>query len=397
MSGRLGETILQFVRVLRRAGLPVGPAHAVDAVRAVEAVGIERRDDLYWSLHAALVRKVEERVIFDQAFHLFWRNPKLLERAMGVLLPALKLEMPDKGEPQVAPRVAEAMQPPDRQKQRLPEEQADQIDAALTFSQNEILRAQDFEKMSIAELEAAKAAIRKMHLAFAPATTRRYRPSRNGSKLDLRAMLRASVRQGGDMSVPRWRSKVEREPPLVVLCDISGSMARYSRIFLHFLHALTNDGHRVTSFVFGTRLTNITRALKHRDVDVAVERAAGQVADWSGGTRIGETLHQFNRQWSRRVLSQGALVLLITDGLDRDGGEGLRVEVERLRKSCRRLIWLNPLLRFAGFQPKSLGIRAILPEVDEMRPVHNLDSLAALTSVLSTPMPRLRRPLELPS
>jgi hypothetical protein len=165
-------------------------------------------------------------------------------------------------------------------------------------------------------------------------------------------------------------------------------MSRYSRMLLHFLHAITNDRDRVHSILFGTRLTNVTRYLRHKDVDVALEQIASHVVDWSGGTRIGACLHDFNSHWSRRVLGQGAVVLLITDGLDRDNAEGLEKEMERLHKSCRRLIWLNPLLRYDGYEPKSLGAKAISPHVDDFRPVHNLESLGALTKVLSRPVVR---------
>lgn len=206
----------------------------------------------------------------------------------------------------------------------------------------------------------------------------------------MRATLRRTLRSGGaSIDLARRRRRV-RHPPLVVLCDISGSMSRYSRMLLHFLHALTNDRDRVHTFLFGTRLTNVTRHLRQKDVDVALERVAGAVEDWSGGTRIGQTIARFNRDWSRRVLGQGAVVLLITDGLDRDAGLGLDVQMERLHKSCRRLIWLNPLLRYEGFQPKSSGIRAIMPHVDEFRPVHNLKSLEDLAQALTRVGPRRR-------
>jgi uncharacterized protein with von Willebrand factor type A (vWA) domain len=381
--GRLPQTLLYFVRLLRRAGLPAGPAQALDALTAVEAVGLERRDDLYWALHAVLVRRREERVIFDQAFHLFWRNPKLLERAFGLLLPALKLDAPGADDSQLAPRLADAMARQQAQPQSLPPEEQQQIDASLTFSAREILQSQDFEKMTAAEFEAAKLAVREMRLALPTLPTRRSHSAPYGRLPDMRASLKAMIRTGGDFTALRWRNPRHREVPLVVLCDISGSMARYSRLFLHFLHALTNDCHRVTSFVFGTRLTNITRALRHRDVDEAVERASAMVSDWSGGTRIGQTLADFNRLWARRVLGQGAIVLLVTDGLDRDGADGLATEAARLQRSCRRLIWLNPLLRFSGFEPKAQGIRALLPHVDEFRPVHTLNSLRDLSQALT--------------
>ena len=180
------------------------------------------------------------------------------------------------------------------------------------------------------------------------------------------------------------RAPRTRRAPLVVLCDISGSMSRYSRIFLHFLHGLTNDRDRGHVFLFGTRLTNITPYLRQRDVDRALAEVAAAVEDWAGGTRIGHCLRDFNRKWARRLLGQGARVLLISDGLDRDAGAGLEAEIDRLHRSCRRLIWLNPLLRFDGFEPKSLGIRALLPHVDEFRPAHNLHSLTELAVALGT-------------
>jgi uncharacterized protein len=257
----------------------------------------------------------------------------------------------------------------------------------MTFSDRELLQKMDFEQMSADEVARAKQLIRRMTLPLMDVTTRRFQPDPRGARADMRATLRAALRSGGIIALKR-KSRRTRPPPLVILCDISGSMSRYSRLFLHFMHAVTNDRDRVYTFLFGTRLTNTTRLLRYRDVDVALDKVASAVEDWSGGTRIGQCLGEFNRRWSRRVLAQGAVVLFITDGLDRDAGAGLGPEMDRLHKSCRRLIWLNPLLRYEGFAPKSLGMRAILPYVDEFRPVHNLESLGELVSALSRPAPR---------
>jgi uncharacterized protein with von Willebrand factor type A (vWA) domain len=221
-----------------------------------------------------------------------------------------------------------------------------------------------------------------MRLLLARVPTRRYRRHRRGTRVDMRASLRSALRSGPGMIPLERQRRRRRPPPLVILCDISGSMSRYSRMLLHFAHTLAADRGRVTSFVFATRLTNITRHLHEKDVDVALERISEAVSDWSGGTRIGSCLSEFNRLWSRRVLAQGAVTLLITDGLDRDAGEGLGDQMERMHKSCRRLIWLNPLLRYADFEPRSLGMRAILPHVDDFRSVHNLSSLEELAKVL---------------
>jgi uncharacterized protein with von Willebrand factor type A (vWA) domain len=394
-GGRLLANLMHFARTLRAAGLPVGPGKVIDAVAAVETVGITDRRDFYWTLHAVFVNRPEQRQIFDQAFHLFWRNPELLKKMMGLVLPQLRIEGQEEEATPMVRRLAEAMHPegPDR---RETGENELEIDAAMTFSDREQLRGMDFEKMSLAELAQAKAAIARLRLPILDVKTRRFAADPRGHRADLRATMRAALRGGGLIELKR-KSPRRRPPPLVILCDISGSMSRYSRVFIHFTHAVTNDRDRVFTFVFGTRLTNITRYLKHKDIDVALDRVGEAVSDWSGGTRIGRSLAEFNRLWSRRVLGQGAIVLLITDGLDRDAGTGLGREMDRLHRSCRRLMWLNPLLRYEAFEPRSLGMKAMLPYVDEFRPVHNLESLETVIEVLSRPVPRREKAAGRPS
>ncbi|HKR19902.1 MAG TPA: VWA domain-containing protein [Stellaceae bacterium] len=379
-GGNLVANIMYFARTLRAAGLPVGPGRVLQAVEAVRAVGVGSRDDFYWTLHAVFVNRRDQRLIFDQAFHVFWRNPKLLERMMGLLLPELQVPREDGAE--MSRRLAEALRAGQTDSASRPHEDKAEVDAAMTFSPREILQTKDFEKMSTAEMSAARDAVKKLALALAEKPTRRFAANPRGARIDMRATLRAQLRAGGLIALKR-KDRAPRPPPLVVLCDISGSMSRYTRIFLHFLHAVINDRDRVHAFLFGTRLTNITRPLRTRDVDEALDKVAAAVEDWSGGTRIGQCLAEFNHRWSRRVLGQGAVVLFISDGLDRDAGVGLAREMERLHKSCGRLIWLNPLLRYAGFAPKSLGMKAILPHVDEFRPVHNLESLKAVVAALA--------------
>ncbi|MGY0790047.1 vWA domain-containing protein [Azospirillum argentinense] len=386
MQGGLAINLMHFARALRAAGLPVGPGKLLQAVEAVEAVGIGNRADFYWALHAVFVNRRDQREVFDQAFHVFWRNPDILKRMMGLMLPTIRTESPDTQDP-MSRRVADALRGTAPEAEG-PEKSEIEVDAAFTVSAQERLQEKDFEKMSAAEMAEAKRMLARIALPVAEVTTRRHRPDPRGPRLDPRATLRRMLRSGGDLADLARRSHRTRPPPLVVLCDISGSMTRYSRMLLHFMHALSNDRDRVHSFVFGTRLTNITRHLRHKDVDVALDAVSAAVADWSGGTRIGTALHAFNRTWARRVLGQGAVVLLITDGLDRDAGEGLAAEAERLHKSCRRLVWLNPLLRWEGFAPKSSGIRALLPHVDDFRPVHNLNSLAGLADALNRDGPR---------
>ena len=380
-KGRLPENLLHFVRALRACGLPVGPAKLIDALAAVDAVGVTNKADFRAALGAVLVSRYEHLPIFDQAFELFWRDPKLLEKIMASLLPQVHGRTgPREHAPALAARLAEALLPP----RRANGEQLREIelDAAFTFSAREVLQTKDFATMTADELREVKRMLATLHLPLPAWPVRRMQASRRGDRIDMRSSLRRMM-SGAQSAAPLARRRRRRvTPPLVVLCDVSGSMDRYARMLLHFLHAITNDRHRVHVLLFGTRLTPITRHLKHRDVDLALARVAAAVPDWAGGTRIGECLAQFNRRWARRLLAQNAVVLLISDGLDADAGAGVAWEAERLAKSCRRLIWLNPLLRYEGFEPRPAGIRALLPFVDEHRPVHNLASLESLARAL---------------
>jgi len=382
-QGHLAENVMHFARVLRAAGLPIGPGRVLDAVRALEVAGLERRDDFYWTLASVFLDRREQFDVYDQAFHIFWRDPQLLERVMAMFLPQVYGRQ-GRDEREASSRVSEAMQPKPKKPRETPVEppQETQLDASLSFSAREVLQHADFETMTSEEISQAKKMLAKLRLPIPEIRVRRLAPDPDGPRVDLRASLRASLRNGAQVIQLRRRSPRRRHPPLVVMCDVSGSMNRYSRMFLHFLHAITNDRDRVTSFVFGTRLTNITRYLRHRDVDVAMSGVSDAIADWSGGTRIGNCLHEFNLRWSRRVLGQNAVVLMISDGLDGDVGEGLAKEMERLHKSCRKLIWLNPLLRYEGFEARPAGVRAMLPHVDEFMPVHNVASLIDLTRAL---------------
>src|SRR5262245_3602851 len=381
-SGMLANNIVHFARTLRTAGLRVGPGQVLRAIEAVEAAGLHKRDDFYWTLHSVFVNRRDQREIFDQAFHVYWRNPRLLEKMMEMLLPQVAVPGQDEKGKQLSRRLQEALQPGRGESAKEDGEPPQvEIEDTCTVSDREVLQHRDFEQMSQAEIDEALRAISRLRLPVPERRTRRYQSARRGARIDFRASLRRALRPEGLIDL-RKRQPRRRPPPLVILCDISGSMARYTRMFLHFMHAITNDRDRVYCFTFGTRLSNVSRALRNRDVDVALQKASAQVEDWSGGTRIGQTLHEFNNKWSRRVLGQGAVVLLITDGLDREGAVGLAEEMERLHKSCSRLIWLNPLLRYGAYEPKSQGNKAMLPHVDEFRPVHNLDSLAGLVAAL---------------
>ena len=378
---------MHFARALRAAGLAIGPGKVLDAVQAVDAVGITDRTDFYWTLHAVFVNQYRDRELFDQVFHVFWRNPRLLERMMSMVIPQFRDPGLVSEQATLRRRATEALAGRDKPKENTVEnvEAPDiEVDGRLTWSQQELLQKKDFEQMSAAELTQAKKLISRLRLSVQQVRTRRYSPCLSSSYVDMRRTLRSSLRSGFGHVPLAYRKPKSRIPPLVVLCDISGSMSRYSRMLLHFMHTLTGDRERVHSFVFGTRLTNISRYLENQDVDVAMDQITDSVQDWSGGTRMGLCLHEFNHLWSRRVLAQGAVVLLISDGLDRDVAAGLSKEAERLHKSCRRFIWLNPLLRYDKFQPQAAGMRALLPHVDDFRSIHNLQSLEDLCALLSS-------------
>lgn len=389
--GRLPENILYFARTLRGAGMRVGPSAVVEAVRAVSVAGISSREDFYWVLHSVFVKRREDHPVFDEAFRLFWRSRELVEKMLQMFSPMAAAGDREEEKKAGQVRVSQSLFS-GRENEKPPDRPEIEVDARLSASGREVLRTKDFAQMTAAELAEARLAMSRLVLPIAQVKTRRHEPHERARRLDARRTLANSMRTGGDLILPRFRQQKLVHPPVVVLADISGSMANYSRTFLHFLHALTEQRRRVHTFLFGTRLTNVTRQLRMKDPDEAIAECSDAVEDWSGGTRIGQTLHEFNLKWSRRVLGQGAIVLLITDGLEREQDDLLEKEMDRLHRSCRRLVWLNPLLRFDGFQAKARGIRTMLPHVDEFRPVHSLDALAALCQALSQPSGREHDP-----
>jgi uncharacterized protein len=380
--GHLAENVMHFGRVLRQAGLPLGTDRIVLALTALQVAGLESRRDFHDTLAACFIDRVEHREIFEQAFHLFWRDPDLAGRMLAMLLPRVQAKENTAPPPPENRRLGEALFPHQPNSPQPPPEQIE-VEASLTWNEREVLRKADFETMTVDEWRQAQALLKGLAPLFEPLATRRTKRAAHPGRADGRATLQAMARRGGELWEMRWRRPRTRPAPLVVLADISGSMSRYSRMLLHFTHALGHADARVESFVFGTRLTRTTRSLRQRDPDIAVSQVVREVQDWSGGTRISECLHQFNRNWARRVLPGRATVLLITDGLEHGHTDELRFEMERLHKSCRRLIWLNPLLRFDAFEPRAGGIKAMLPHVDRFLPAHNLASLEQLARVLA--------------
>ena len=379
-EGRLAENIVYFARALRAAGMPVGPGSVLDALEALNVARVGARDDFYWTLHAVFVKRHEHTILFDQAFRIFFRKRGYIEKLIASMIPQT-LEPAAKSPAPGAQRVQEALF--SGLNERAQDQSEIEVDARLTVSDREVLQKKDFAQMTAAEIAAAKDAIARLTLPLDEVRTRRLTQNRRGHLIDIRRTLRASMKAGGAVIDLKYLGPRLKEPPIVALLDISGSMSEYTRLFLHFLHAVTDARKRVTTFLFGTRLTNVTRAIRQRDPDEALAACSANVADWSGGTRIASSLYVFNKQWARRVLGQGAVVLLITDGLERDADDTLAFEIDRLHRSCKRLIWLNPLLRFHAFEARAKSVQTMLPHVDELRAIHNLDSMKELVRALS--------------
>ncbi|MGC6484651.1 MAG: vWA domain-containing protein [Candidatus Puniceispirillales bacterium] len=378
---KLDENILLFVRLLRGIGMRVGPASAVDAVESAQLVGVGNKRYFFHALSSCLVKRPEDRHLFEQAFFLFWQAPKFQERIRDLLIPQIRTHTEsDTAEDPMLRRLEEALGKPEAPSS-LNEADQIEIDASATVSDRDFVKSMDFRMMSAQEIAAAEQAIKGLRLNLPKRPSRRFRAHHRGRLIDLRRSLKSAPGHFGHV-LPQWRRREDQDRPIVVLLDISGSMENYTRMMLHFMHTLTSQHRQVRSFIFGTRLTNITRALQKRDIDEALDAVSNSAMDWSGGTRIADSISTFNREWSRRVLSGSPLVLLVSDGLEKQHDDRLAFEMERLHKSCHRLIWLNPLLRFGEFSPKSLSIQRILAHVDSFLPIHSLNAMEALVEGL---------------
>ena len=383
---KLSDNVLYFARVLRSAGIPIGSGRILEAIEAINKIGLADKSIFYWALHSVFVHKNEHREIFDQTFKIFWKNPRLLEKMMQLALPRLNTGTPETSDADINRRVQEAFNTDNISEDNYVDASTEdelEFDAVMTYSESELLQGMDFEQMSSDEINKAKKVIAQMNLSIPKVKSRRFKSSSLRRKIDLRQSLKGANKFCGEYIPLRYKSRKDKNPPIIAICDVSGSMSRYSRMLLHFMHVLTTLRNDVHTFLFGTRLTNVTRFLRFKDVDEALAATSSAVEDWSGGTRIGDCLKEFNFNWSRRVLGPGAIVLFITDGLDRGGGIGLSKQIKLIQKSSKRLIWLNPLLRYEEFAPKPTGVKAILPHVDEFRPIHSLESMDQLVNALS--------------
>lgn len=378
------QCIITFARILRNAGIEVSTGQVLDAVRALALIGMRSRNDVYQALSCVCVSKREHVDLFKQAFYLFWRNPTQLPELMNLLLSGFGFS--DSGPSKRSQRVQQAIAENDNSYKRAPKarnRQKEAVDVILTYSPAEVLRKKDFAAFSTDEISLAKEILAKMEWSIDEKKTRRFHADSKGRLFDLRRTIQKSLRYRGELVTLSRRDPRSKPRDLTVLCDISGSMERYSRMLLHFLHTITGGRRNVETFVFGTHLTRITRALRSRDIDDAVTAISHLVNDWSGGTRIGESVEEFNFVWARRTLRNGAIVLLISDGWDRGDIPLLEREMGRLSRNCSRLIWLNPHLGYEKYQPLTRGMRAALPFVDDFLPVHNLESLQQLGTILA--------------
>lgn len=385
-AGTLPDNIVYFVRALRRAGVPVGTAQILEALRAVSVVGFTNRLDFHTTLRAMIVTRAEHLLVFDQVFTMFWRDPEFLENMITNLLPVITAPPVDPLMEPARTRAAEAMASGGGKPRCAPQQEQLEIDAQFSHSDVEKLSEKDFDAMTAVEIYAAETAIRTMGLNLPKVPGRRYGLAANAVQIDRRRALQGARRSGGEMILlPKRRAK-PRRLNLVVLCDISGSMTSYSRMMMHFVHSVAQfqgqSWAAVHGFTFGTRLHNISPLLTIKDPDAALRAIGSHVRDWEGGTRIASSLGDFNMHWARRVLSTPSVVLLITDGLEREGIAKLESEMARMALQTRELIWLNPLLRWEQFSPQAAGIRAMLPYVSSFVACHNLDSLQELSDSL---------------
>jgi len=401
---RLLYRLTEFGRILWGVGIDVGPRKMLELAETLNYIDVTNKEDFYNTLKCSLLARHEQEAIFDQMFLYYWymrdRQNKKAENPRGA---AKRDERQMRLPPSERKRLAEHMNANEQQRKDLRSEmrqserprrahehiddEDDEDDAnpqGTAYSAIEMLRKKDFESFTWEEVQEAKKLMAEMRWNLGMRPTHRKAPSRNGSYPDMRRIVRRNLKYGAEILELTWRKTKRKPRPLVIICDISGSMSLYSRLLLHFIHTISNGLMNVEAFVFGTRLTRITRQLKRRDVDDAVHDVSKSVQDWSGGTRIGDAIHYFNQKWSRRVLGRGAVVLVISDGWDRGEAGVLEVEMDRLQHSCHRLIWLNPLLGSPDYRPLTIGMKTALPYIDNFLPAHNLDSLISLGNLLQT-------------
>lgn len=403
-QGHLFHNLMLFSRVLREMGLDANPTRTIDLARSIEFIGLGNKEDFKNAARAVMVRRFEEEPVFDYVFQMFWRRWPSSEDSQvlrdlppeaGEKRPSSVQEQKDQSAPperdETTKQDKEGAEENTQQIKKLaegeaPSEQADQSEGEKqkTYSESEVLQNKDFQDFTQQEMQEAKRLMAELRWSLPYHKSRRLQAARHGRRLDARRVVRKSLKYGGTPLELSWRKRKMKPRPLVLICDISGSMDLYSRLLLQFMHSMESGLKYVETFVFGTRLTRITHELKQRNVDEALLAVSKAVKDWSGGTKIGESLESFNVKWARRVMGHGAIVIIISDGWDRGNVETLRREMSRLQRLSWRLIWLNPLLGLPDYQPLTIGIQAALDYVDEFMPAHNFRSLQQLSELLTS-------------
>lgn len=402
-QGHLFHNLMLFARILREMGMDANPTRTIDLLRSVELIGLGNKQDFYEAGKTIMLRRIEEEPIYDYVFQMFWRRWPTREdeeNPINELPPELYQteERPNKEKPKPPPN-----QSPQREQANQPEQELDtgklgkklaegdtdeegddsDVERQQTYSASEIFQSKDFQDFSPDELTEAKRLMMALRWSLSMRPSRRMAQARHGRQFDARRTVRKSLKYGG-LPLELYKKDRKLKPrPLVLICDISGSMDLYSRLLLQFMHSMENGLKFVETFVFGTRLTRITHELKNKNIDEALLNVSKMVKDWSGGTKIGESLESFNLKWARRVLGHGAVVIIISDGWDRGSVETLRREMARLQRMSFRLIWLNPLLGLDDYQPLTVGIQAALDYVDDFLPAHNFKSLESLGQLLA--------------
>ena len=379
---KLEKNIIFFARLLRASGISLSSDSILEAIESIRLVGVENKKSFFYALQTCLIKRPEDMKIFAQAFSLFWQNPKFRDRIRDLLLPQTRMQGAEEEKEELAKRIQDTLSTPENAKSRVVEEETLLIDTSGTASDNQLFKDKDFEMMSKDELQMASQSIKELLIKIPRRPFRRSENSSLGKQVSTRESLREAKRNFGSV-LPKLVKKKEVSRPVIVLLDISGSMENYSRMMIHFVHNLMQKHKKVHAFLFGTKLTNISFHIKNKDIDVALKEISKATNDWAGGTRIRDSIFTFNKKWVRRVSSSNSIIFLITDGLDRDHSTDLLEQMERLQKSCYKLVWLNPLLRFKDFLPKSISIKRILLNVDAFLPVHSIESMQNLTSLIS--------------
>ena len=373
---KLLDNILRFIRLLRKSGVKIGSQSSIDALKSVQVLKIGNRKEFYWALHTNLINRNEDKEIFDQCFYLFWQNPKIMEQMFNMLLPQIGTQKSPANKKKQLKRINDNIE---KQNIDIEKNKKDEIvfDSQMSWSNTSSINSKDFEMMSLYEIKEAQKEIKKFLIRSKIEKTRRWIRKDSGSKIFTRKTIEKSVKKNGIIELA-FKDKVKKHRPFVILIDISGSMENYSRIMLFFSYLLIQQQNDTEVFTFGTKLTRITKLLTNKDIDFSLENIGNIVTDWAAGTKITSSIHDFNFNWSRRILTKNQTLLLISDGLERDNKNNLDIEISRLSMFANNIIWLNPLLRYKSFEPRVKSIKTILKYVDKFVPIHNINSIKKL-------------------